>query len=201
LANYKKMPIFALQKNDTMPEFDPQKIIAHTEKWIQTVVVGCNFCPFAAKPLRLKNIAYTVLETADTVSAVAALRQELLRLDATDAIETSFIIFPNDFSDFLTYLAMLEKAEKFLRKADYEGVYQIASFHPAYCFADADPDDAANYTNRSPYPMLHILREASVAEATANYAAPDQIPTQNMAFAQQKGMDFMQLLRAACFVE
>ena len=93
---------------------------------------------------------------------------------------------------------MVELAETLVEEEDYEGIYQVASFHPDYCFADAEIDDPANYTNRSIYPMLHILREASVTNAVDNYPDVEGVPERNMAFSREKGLKYMQLLRAAC---
>ncbi len=138
-------------------------------------------------------IPEAILETG--LEAVIA---ELRFLDRTEDIETTLLIFPNHFADFDDYLDLVELAERLSIAEGYEGVYQIASFHPQYCFAGADEDDPANYTNRSPYPMLHLLREDSIARAVDHYIDPEGIPERNIAFAQEKGLKYMQLLRAAC---
>ena len=132
-------------------------------------------------------------------SALETLVDELNFLDRTEGIETSLLIFPNHFADFEDYLDLVELAENLSIEQGYEGVYQIASFHPDYCFAGADADDPANYTNRSLYPMLHLLREDSISKALDHYIDPEGIPERNIAFAQEKGLRHMQLLRAACF--
>ena len=113
-------------------------------------------------------------------------------------IETTLIIFPNHFADFEDYLDLVDLVEDLSVEQGYEGVYQIASFHPEYCFAGAEEEDPANYTNRSPYPMLHLLREESITRAVEHYKDPEGIPERNMAFAKKKGLQYMQLLRAAC---
>lgn len=173
-------------------------IIQQTEKWIKSVVVGCNFCPFAARVLQHKSIFYKVVEEGTAIEHLTVVLNELKRLDGQQEIETSFIIFPNHFEHFGSYLDFVRKAEKVLSRNDYDGVYQIASFHPNYCFAGADENDPANYTNRSVYPMLHLLREDSITKAVANFPNPDSIPEKNVKYAQQKGLAYMQLLRAAC---
>jgi uncharacterized protein len=109
------------------------------------------------------------------------------------------VFWTNSFADFEDYLDLVEVAEALSSEQDYDGIYQVASFHPDYCFADAVSDDPANFTNRSIYPMLHILREDSISNAVDNFPDPDGIPERNIAFAQQKGLQYMQLLRAACF--
>lgn len=173
-------------------------VITQTTNWIKSVVIDCNFCPFAAKALLQKSIHYAVHSPAGIESSLTSLKEELQRLDANGLIETSFIIFPDSFSTFSSYLNLVKKAERLLAKEGYEGIYQIASFHPDYCFADADEDDAANYTNRSIYPMLHILREDSLEKALSLYKHPEKIPENNIEFARKKGVQYMQVLRTAC---
>jgi uncharacterized protein len=173
-------------------------IITQTINWIKSVVVGCNFCPFAARVLQNKSIHYAVVSEGSTTENLELVLKELQRLDQHPEIETSFIIFPNHFEHFGSYLNFFGKAEKNLSRKHYDGVYQIASFHPEYCFAGAQENDAANYTNRSVYPMLHLLREDSITRALANYPSPDNIPQRNINYAQSKGLAYMQLLREAC---
>lgn len=173
-------------------------IITQTTQWINSVVIGCNFCPFAAKAVLRKSIRYVVLPEATLESSLEAVMAELRYLDRTEDIETTLIIFPNHFADFEEYLDLAGLAEDLSVEQGYEGVYQIASFHPDYCFAEAEADDPANYTNRSPYPMLHLLREDSVSKAVDHFIDPEGIPERNIAFAQEKGLKYMQMLRAAC---
>lgn len=179
-------------------ETSSQKIIKQTNKWIKSVVIDCNFCPFAAKAMFNKSIRYVVKSNITMNESLEALKAELEELETKTDIETSFIIFENDFSDFDDYLDLVKKAERLLTKENFDGIYQIASFHPDYCFNDADEDDAANYTNRSIYPMLHILREESLTKALSLFPNPEDIPHKNIDFARQKGLQYMQLLRAAC---
>ncbi len=173
-------------------------IIAQTTQWINSVVIGCNFCPFAAKAVLRKSIRYVVLPEVTLESSLEAVMEELRYLDRAEDIETTLIIFPNHFADFEEYLDLAELAEDLSVEQDYEGVYQIASFHPDYCFAEAEANDPANYTNRSPYPMLHLLREDSITKALDHFIDPEGIPERNIAFAQEKGLKYMQMLRAAC---
>jgi hypothetical protein len=162
------------------------------------VVIGCNFCPFAAKAMLRKSIRYVVLPEVTLESSLEAFVEELRYLDRTDDIETTLVIFPNHFADFEQYLDLVELAEALAADQGYEGIYQVASFHPDYCFAGSDNDDPANYTNRSIYPMLHILREDSITNVLENFPDPEGIPQRNIDFAQQKGLAYMQVLRAAC---
>nr|MDQ3015421.1 DUF1415 domain-containing protein [Bacteroidota bacterium] len=146
-----------------------ETIISQTKAWITSVVIGCNFCPFAAKALQMKSIRYVVLQDATTESTLELLVNELQYLDAREEIETTLIILPNQFNNFEKYLDLAGFAEALNSQKGYDGIYQIASFHPEYLFAGSNEEDPANYTNRSAYPMLHILREESVTRAVENY--------------------------------
>lgn len=172
--------------------------IEQTRKWITEVVVACNFCPFAAKEVRQNSIHYQVEAAVAAEACLNAFLQECIRLDESPTIATSLLIFTNAFPRFDNYLNMVAMAEALLEKHGYEGVYQVASFHPLYIFADADVNDAANYTNRSVYPMLHLLREDSMEKAVAGYPHPERIPDRNIVFAREKGLEYMKTLRDAC---
>lgn len=176
-----------------------EEIIAQTKKWISDVVIGCNFCPFAAVPYKKGSIHYAVEYSTDLNSCLQALILECQRLDEDDSIETSLLIFPEAFSDFDDYLDMVAMAEELMDDQDYEGVYQVASFHPDYRFADAPDNDPANYTNRSVYPMLHLLREDSLEKAIDSHPDAEAIPGRNIVFAREKGLAYMKLLRDTCF--
>jgi len=175
-----------------------ERIIQQTKKWITDVVIGCNFCPFAAKEVKQNTIHYRVELATSMEHCLQAFMQECQRLDNEPAIETTLIIFPNAVPGFEDYLELVELAEQLIEQYNYEGVYQVASFHPEYCFAGAPVDDAANYTNRSIYPMLHLLREESIEQALEKYSDAAQIPERNIKFAHEKGVEYMKVLRDAC---
>lgn len=179
-----------------MPVTDTATIIAQTKKWIIDVVVGCGFCPFAAKEIKRDSIHYEVLPQADKASALKAMMLMLQQLDADKKIETALLIMPEGFKSFDIYLQLIDMADTLLAKEKYEGIYQIASFHPRYLFAGSDDSDAANYTNRSPYPMLHFLREESVSKAVDGYPGIDEVPGKNIRFANEKGRSYMEKLLA-----
>lgn len=162
------------------------------------MVIGCNFCPFAAKAVKQQTIHYQVEESTAVAVCLNAFATEMARLDGDESIETVFLIFPYSFQQFKDYLSFLALAETALSKNGYEGIYQVASFHPLYLFAGSAANDAANYTNRSMYPMLHLLRESSIDKALEHYARPEDIPVRNIDFARNKGVAYMQLLRNAC---
>ena len=161
------------------------------------MVIGCNFCPFAANVVKQQTIFYKVEENTDVKTCLASFVQEMERLDNDPTIETILLIFPNAFQQFDDYLDLLSLAEKLLKRKGYEGIYQLASFHPLYLFANSDENDPANYTNRSIYPMLHLLREESIDKALANYKDPESIPARNINFAKEKGLAYMKMLRDA----
>ena len=171
-----------------------EQIIDRTKKWIVDVVIGCNFCPFAANVVKQRAIFYMVEENTDRETCLSSFVREIERLDNDPTIETSFLIFSNAFQQFDDYLDVLLLAEKLLKGKGYEGIYQLASFHPLYLFANSDENDPANYTNRSVYPMLHLLREESIDKALANYKDPESIPVRNINFAREKGLAYMKML-------
>ena len=175
--------------------------ITETKNWITNVVVGCNFCPFAARELKLDTIHYQVEPGVKPQIILQTFLDECKRLDESDKTETSLIILTNSYQDFEDYLDLVDLAEKLLEAEDYEGIYQVASFHPDYRFEGAAPDDPANFTNRSIYPMLQLLREESVERVLKNYKDPDSIPENNIAFAQKKGFVAMEALRNACIIQ
>jgi hypothetical protein len=172
--------------------------ITKTKKWITDVVIGCNFCPFAAREVKLDRVRYEITDTRDMAIALELLMNECRTLDENTGIETTLLIFTHGFTSFDDYLDLVSLAEQTLKHHRYEGVYQVAGFHPLYRFAGEEEDDAANYTNRSPYPMLHLLREESIEKALEKYPDPDSIPERNIEFARNKGEAYMKALRNAC---
>jgi len=177
---------------------DKAVIINQTKKWLASVVIAHNLCPFAKREFDNGRIHYEVVEAADMQSQLEQLILECAKLDKNKDIETSLLIYPNGLPDFDNYLDMLELAMALMKAQGYEGIYQLASFHPYYRFEGVSMDDASNYTNRSPYPMLHILREASVEAAVKNYPNPEGIPERNVELTRALGADVMKELFAAC---
>jgi uncharacterized protein len=174
-----------------------EQIIDRTKKWIVDVVIGCNLCPFAANVVKQRAIFYKVEDNVEMDTCLDSFVHEMKRLDNDITIETSFLIFPNAFQKFDDYLDLVSLAENRLKRNGYEGVYQVASFHPLYLFANSDENDPANYTNRSIYPMLHLLREESIDKALENYKSSESIPVRNINFAREKGLAYMKMLRDA----
>lgn len=141
-----------------------------------------------------ESIVYEVVSASQPKIVLQKLSAAFVRMDNDAAAETLLLILPNGFSSFATYLKLVASAEALLKKTGYEGVYQLATFHPGYLFAGSKPGDAANYTNRSPYPVLQILRERSVSRAVDSYPDTAKIPERNVVFARQKGLAFMKAL-------
>lgn len=177
-----------------MSNADNEIIVAKTKNWITTVVVACNFCPFAAREVKRGSIHYEISNEATVNSVLEATQKMFLLLDNNEQIETALLILPDSFSDFNDYLDLIAKSETLLTKNNYEGIYQIASFHPKYKFAGSNEDDPSNYTNRSPYPMLHFLREESLTKAIDGYSGIENVPKRNIEFANDKGLAYMQQL-------
>ena len=185
----------------TMPNNQPPSqdtVIQQTRQWIRSVVIGLNLCPFAARPVDRGTVRYVVSEAQTLEACLTAFMQEVQRLDEDESIDTTLLILPAAFSDFEDFLELTDLADALLEENDYEGVYQVASFHPHYHFADAPEDDPADFTNRSIYPMLHLLREEQVEQAIDSHPDPDGIPERNINFTREKGLEYMRKLRDAC---
>lgn len=171
-----------------------EQIIAQSKNWVKEVVIGCGLCPFANKVFIENSIRYVVVEGAAIHEHPQKVLEELHFLNDNEGVETTLLIFSDAYEHFSAYLNLLKQSEKLSIRKGFEGVFQIASFHPNYVFEDATEDDAANYTNRSPYPMLHLLREDSLSKAISFHPDPDGIPQRNIEFARGKGIDFMKAL-------
>ncbi len=155
------------------PHPEAARVQQQMQRWLERAVIGLNLCPFAKAVHVKQQIHYAVTAASDAGELLADLRQELLDLAAADPAErdTTLLVAPDALADFLDFNDCLGRAERMLRKLRLDGVLQIASFHPRYQFADAEADDIGNFSNRAPYPTLHLLREASIARAVQ--AVPD----------------------------
>ncbi|MEO7432906.1 MAG: DUF1415 domain-containing protein [Dokdonella sp.] len=166
-------------------------MIAATRHWIERAVIGLNLCPFARAPLSMGRVRFRVSHATDGSQLVDALRQELQTLHDADPAtwETTLLIHPLVFADFLDFNDFLDDADALLREMDLEGEIQVASFHPDYRFADTEADAIENYTNRSPWPTLHLLRESSVDQAVASGIDTDAIYARNIDTLRRLGDD------------
>ena len=156
--------------------------LARTRAWVEHAVVGLNLCPFAKAPMVKGQIRYVLNETDDPRVLLDALCAEMQALVAADPdkIETTLLVHPNALTDFLDFNDFLEAADAALADLGLDGVLQIASFHPHYQFDDTDEDDLGNATNRSPFPTLHLLREASVDRAVEAFPEAEAIFESNI---------------------
>lgn len=181
-----------------MQQTTDHQAITQTRAWIDAVIVALNFCPFARRELDRNSVRFKVVREDSLEQYLLALIDECILLDRDPEIETSLLILAQDFAAFDTFLDLLEMANALLVEQGYRGIYQLASFHPEYRFADAPAGDPANYTNRSPFPLLHLIRESSIERAVASYPQAELIPERNMALAREKGSVEMQALLATC---
>lgn len=173
-----------------MPQSD-QDVLAATRRWLERAVIGLNLCPFA-KAVYSKDQVRLVVSEADSAGPVLArLGQELDVLMAADPRlhDTTLLVVPHCLHEFLDFNEVVRQGERMIRKKGLEGAVQLASFHPQYCFADLQEGDIANCTNRSPYPTLHLLREASVEKAVQSFADPQAIYGANIRSLRQLGAD------------
>jgi len=183
-----------------MSRLDP---IERTKRWIEEFVIQYNLCPFAAHPFQKGKIRYCLVESVEledppagrTGLAKALIKEvQLLASVPSEEIETTLIIHPNILTDFLDFNYFLAVAESILEEMELDGVIQIASFHPQYQYADASPNSAANYVTRSPFPMLHLLREESVAHAIKSHSDTTQIPEENIKKMEALGLKQLKLI-------
>ncbi len=166
-------------------------VLEDTRRWVQRAVIGLNLCPFAKSVEVKKQVRYVVSHAARAKPLLVDLKRELLALAAADpgVLDTTLLVAPDGFVDFLEFNDMLDRADKLLVALDLDGVLQIASLHPQYQFADAEPGDITNFTNRAPYPTLHLLREESVDRAVAAFPNAEAIFETNMQTMQDLGPD------------
>lgn len=173
-------------------------ITQQTDNWVKKVIVKYNLCPFARKEVERGSVRYLVVEETKIKMVLKALIAECQYLDAHSEAETTLFILPRGFEGFYAFLDVVDRANDALIEHNYEGIYQLATFHPDYCFDEAPEEAAANFTNRAPYPTLHIIREASMELALASYTDPETIPERNIDFCERKGSDFFIKLLAEC---
>jgi uncharacterized protein len=170
--------------------------IADTVRWLERAVIGLNLCPFAKAPHVKGQIHYVVSQAKGLEGLRDELIEQLHALAAlpADARETVLLIVPQMLHDFLDFNDFLDEADGVLQELDMEGEFQVASFHPQFQFADTEPDDITNFTNRSPYPTLHLLREDSIDRAVEAFPEAETIYETNMATLEKLGIQGWQNL-------
>jgi hypothetical protein len=171
--------------------------IEQTRRWVDHFVVEHNICPFARRDVQAERVRYTICDLPLS-EALEQLIAECQSLDANSNIETTLMICIEHFADFDDFLDLIALGEALLQAQGYEGVYQLAHFHPDYCFEGVEADDPANYSNRSPLPTLHLIREASLARVLESVDAPERIPERNIEYLRQLGSARLETLLDSC---
>lgn len=171
--------------------------IGATKLWLERVIIEFNFCPFAKKEFVNNTIAYIESDKIKIVDALEELIMQCYKMREQEEIETSLVIFPKSFQNFDHFLDLVDYANDLIADSGMEGEFQLATFHPHYCFEGEARDDASNYTNRAPFPILHIIREQSLERVLAVYPEPETIPENNIALAREKGSDYFKSLMMA----
>lgn len=175
----------------TDPVLDSALVEARVRRWLERAVIGLNLCPFAKAVYVKRQVRIVVSDATTPRDLLEQLGEELalLRDTPADEVDTTLLVHPLVLADFLAYNAFLDDADALVQALDLEGELQVASFHPDYQFAGTAPDEVDNLTNRAPYPILHLLREASVERAVAAYPDPDAIIGRNIATVRALGLD------------
>ena len=172
-----------------MTTLDAATVTDHTRQWLEKAVIGLNLCPFAKAP-HVKNLVRISVSQARHLDAfLEDLDRELQLLGDTpaDELETTLLVHPTLFPDFDTFNQMLDIADAAVVDNSLEGIVQIAPFHPDFQFEGTDSDDIGNYTNRSPYPTLHLIREDSIAKAAQAFPDASAIFERNIALLEKMG--------------
>ena len=175
-----------------------ESAISSVRQWVESVVVDLNLWPFAKRELVKNRVRFAATEVTTEEQLLIALQAELELLNNEPSVETTLLIHPNVLQSFYDYNQFLNYVDGLLSQMKLDGVYQVASFHPEYQFAGTNADDAENYTNRSPYAMLHIIREESLERAIASYPDVDEIPERNRALMNTLGESRLKELLQTC---
>ncbi|MFB0963596.1 MAG: DUF1415 domain-containing protein [Pseudomonas sp.] len=175
-----------------------EEIIHAVRQWVETFVVGMNLCPFAKRELVKKRVRFVTTAATTAEQLLQVLQTELELLNEDPSVETTLLIHPAVLQDCYDFNDFLGCADSLLVDMELEGIYQLASFHPDYQFGGTQPGDAENYTNRAPYPVLHLLREESLERVIADYPDVDDIPERNIALMNRLGQDKLEALLKLC---
>jgi len=173
-------------------------IIKHTQCWLKSIIIDLNFCPFANKEFKKDSIRYVVSDATDLESNLHSLAEEFNYLDNHTSTETTLLVFSHAVKSFDDFLELIDYANQLLDELGYRAIYQLAHFHPQYAFDGVPLDDASNYTNRAPYPTLHLLREKSLQAAIENHPNTAEIPNTNIKLARKLGADKIQSILNNC---
>lgn len=171
---------------------EEQDYISNTQQWLKDIVIKLNFCPFANQPFIQNTIRYRVIAGKSLDEIDHILLEECQYLDSHPETETTLIILADALQQFSAFNTYIKRADRLLFKKKIVSKYQIAHFHPDYEFAQHDKDDSANYTNRSPHPVLHLIRQKSITRALNKHPDANQIPENNIHTAREKGITFFE---------
>lgn len=179
----------ALPSGTTPP--DDAEVLAATRRWLERAVIGLNLCPFAKAVYVKEQVRFVVSDASTPEALLEQLAEELLLLRDTppEQVDTTLLIHPQVLSDFLDFNDFLDNADAAVEALDLAGVLQVASFHPDYRFAGTADEDIGNYTNRAPYPTLHLIREASIDRAVEAFPDADVIVQRNLSTLEKLGHD------------
>lgn len=158
--------------------------------WLDKVVIAEDFCPFASVPRQHDRVKLALCSNTATTDILSSIANECRHLDNNDGIETTLLVVTHALKDFYDYLDVLDLAQQLLEELNYDGVYQLASFHPNYLFEGEPENSVSNYTNRAPFPIFHLIREASITKALGFVDDPESIPRRNVEHANKLGLAF-----------
>ena len=175
-----------------------QTIIKQTQCWVKSFIIHYNICPFAEKVVTDQRIEYRVVDQSGMEDCLLEIIDQIILLNGNDETETTLLIFPNAVDSFDRYLDFLAIANQLIEDQGYADQFQLASFHPDYCFEGEEQDDAANFTNRAPWPMIHIIRQSSIEKGLKFYKNPEQIPERNIKLTRELGYEFLSKLGERC---
>jgi hypothetical protein len=179
-------------------QLESDKVAASVRQWVESMVVGLNLCPFAKRELVKNRIRFSVTEASTEEQLLQVLESELELINQDRSVETTLLIHPVVLQDFYDFKLFLAYIDNLLVRMNLKGVFQVASFHPDYQFFGTASEDAENYTNRSPYPVLHLIREESLERVIADYPDVDQIPARNIALMNRLGQNKLQTIMWTC---
>ena len=173
------------------PPYKIENAIELTRLWVENMVVGLNLCPFAAPEINRDSVRYAVVDEQPMEDSLRGFLEEVLLIQENleEKISTTLVIFPMGWDDFENFLELLMLSEDCMEKSGLEGLFQLASFHPQYCFEGVEVDDITNWTNRAPFPVLHIIREGQMSRVLSSYKKADEIPERNIELMESLGRE------------
>ncbi|MFD2206568.1 DUF1415 domain-containing protein [Kiloniella antarctica] len=162
-----------------------------TRLWVENMVAGFNLCPFAAPEINRDSVRYAIVTQSSMEEAVRGFLEEILLIQENleEKISTTLVIFPIGWEDFEDFIELLMLAEDCMEQSGLEGLFQLASFHPHYCFDGVEVKDISNWTNRAPFPVLHIIREGQMSRVLSSYKKAEEIPERNIELMKNLGRE------------